>query len=231
MATLAEALVQTFLPATCQLCRRSLPLQGSRGGVCASCWQQVHGFGNEWCPVCGAPDTALRPCLACREVPPPWFSAASYGSYEGRLKELIALLKSSRRDELAAPLAQLLETAWRRQSWPRPDHVVPVPIWWGRLLSRGFDQSALLAQSLAKLLDVPFSNVLRRRRAARQVGKGRADRLRLPANAFALRRPVSGKVLLVDDVLTTGATVAACSRHLAAGGADEVFVLTLARTP
>mgnify|MGYP000595609891 CR=1 FL=1 len=231
MASLAEALVQTFLPARCHLCEEPLPWRGSRGGVCARCWCELKPHVGEGCPRCGDPDAAMRPCLQCRTAPPPWTAAASFGPYDGALRSLILLLKDRRLDELALPLADLLHRAFRRTGWSVPEAVVPVPTSWGRALQRGFDHARLLAAPVAAALGAPLVPALRRHGRARQVGKSRSARLQLPAGAFTPRRRVAGRVLLVDDVLTTGATAARCSRALLAAGADEVSVLTLARTP
>lgn len=231
MATFAEAFIQTFLPSRCRLCEESLPLAGSRAGVCARCWSSLAPHRTDGCPRCGDPDSVLQPCLSCRSAPPPWTAAASYSAYEGSLRSLVLALKNRRWDELAAPLADLLIVAFERQAWPAPDAVVSVPTSLSRGLRRGFDQAELLARRVAARLEVPFQAALRRHGRARQVGKARAARLQLPTAAFSSRRPVDGRVLLIDDVFTTGTTAARCSRVLLAAGADEVFVLTLARTP
>jgi ComF family protein len=143
----------------------------------------------------------------------------------------VLLFKSRGRDELGAPLAELLLAAFRRASWPQPDSVVAVPMRWARRLRRGYNQAELLARSLARELAVPLVPALRRRGSGTQVGGARSDRLRLSAAAFPARRPVTGRVVLVDDVLTTGATATACTRALVRAGASDVYVLTLARTP
>lgn len=231
MASLAEAFVQTFLPARCQLCEAPLPWRGSRGGVCSRCWADVTPHRGDPCPRCGNPEAVMHPCFQCRTAPPPWAAAASFSAYEGALRSLILLLKDRRLDELAAPLADLLVAAFRRTGWPVPDVVVPVPTTWERILRRGFDPARLLAAPLAAAFGAPLVPALRRHGRARQVGKPRTERLQLPASAVSARRRVNGRALLVDDVLTTGATATRCTRVLLAAGADEVFVLTLARTP
>jgi ComF family protein len=143
----------------------------------------------------------------------------------------VLLFKGRGRDELAAPLSALLLSAARRAGWPLPDAVVAVPMTWIRRLRRGYNQAELLAHTVARELGVRPVHALGRRGRGTQVGGARSDRLRLSAAAFPVRRLVTGRILLVDDVLTTGATAAACTRALKRAGADEIYVLTVARTP
>jgi ComF family protein len=232
VATLAEALAQTFLPSTCAICGTELPFRESRAGVCGNCWAGVLPHEPPTCPACGSPEVEVEgTCLACRTAPPPWRAAASFGPYAGTLRELVLLFKGRGRDELETPLAALLLAAFRRAGWPRPDAVVAVPMRWIRRLRRGYNQAELLAHRVARQLGVPLVRALDKRGRGTQVGSTRADRLRLPATALSVRRPVTGRVVLVDDVLTTGATAAACTRTLLRAGASDVYVLTLARTP
>jgi ComF family protein len=232
MASLAEALAQTFLPSTCAACGEVLPWRGSRAGVCSACWSSVTPHPGRLCPVCGEPELeADGPCLACRDAPPPWRAATSAGPYSGTLRGLVLLLKTGGRDELAGPLAELIVGASRRAGWPRPDAVVAVPMGTWRRLRRGYNQAELLARETAHRLAAPLVAPLRRRPGRSQVGLPRTERLRLAASAFPIRRCVDGRVVLVDDVFTTGATAAACTRALAGAGASEIYVLTVARTP
>lgn len=182
--------------------------------------------------MCGRPDvTGSGPCLACVDAPPPWGAAASVGPYAGVLRDLVLLLKWGRRDELAAPLATLLEETWRAAGWPLPGAVIGVPMHWWRRWRRGFNQAGLLAEALSRRLGVRHLAPLRRHAGAPQVGQARSARLSLSSRRFAARAAVTGSILLVDDVLTTGATVVACTHTLRRAGAAEVRVLTLARTP
>jgi ComF family protein len=233
MASFAEALASTFLPATCALCRASLPWGGSRAGICAGCWERLPLHRGPVCPVCGDLEvTSGGECLACRADPPPWRAAATLGPYEGELRDLVLLFKNRGRDELAAPIAALLARRLRGGDWEQPDAVVSVPMTWLRRIRRGYDQAELLGRGVAREIEAPFSRVLRRRAGGgSQVGRSRSERLRLAARSFEARRPVAGRVLLVDDVITTGATAACCARALARAGADEIYVLAIARTP
>lgn len=231
MPSWRDALASTFLPAACGRCGLALGA-GHHASVCRACWDAVLPHGGQTCPLCGRPELGEAvPCLVCRDTPPVWAAAASLGPYDGALRDLILLLKMGKRDELAGPLARLLAGTWSGLGWPLPDAVVPAPMHWWRRWRRGFNQAELLAGALAGLLRAPLHPVLGRRRGLPQVGRSRSERLRLSSRGFSTGRPVRGSILLVDDVLTTGATAAACARALVRAGAAEVRVLTLARTP
>ncbi len=232
MASSAEALALTFLPSTCATCRAALPWTGSRAGICAGCWERLPLHRGPLCPVCGSPEVSTgEECAACRTEPPPWRAAASLGPYEGTLRDLVLLFKNRGRDELAKPLAKFLAGNLESRGWKRPDAVVSVPMTWVRRLRRGYDQAGLLGRAVARELGTVYVRALRRHGRGAQVGRSRSERLRLAADAFGVRRRVAGRVLLVDDVITTGATVACCARALTRAGADEIYVLAIARTP
>jgi ComF family protein len=231
MGGLGETLAATFIPALCARCGGPLAWRGSRAGVCATCWSGVELYREPGCPCCGNPevDSAL-PCLDCRDAPPAWRAATSCGPYRGALRDLVILFKARGGDDLDRPLADLLCARWRATGWQTPDLVTSVPIALLRRLRRGYNQAELLARRLAHQLDVDYTTTLRRRHGTAQLGRSRSARLRLRAAAFRPRRALAGSVLLVDDVLTTGATATACTHALLAAGADAVEVLTLART-
>lgn len=156
-------------------------------------------------------------------------NAYCYGAYEGVLRELIHLYKYAGMRPLAAPLGELLGAALPRDE--RFDVVVPVPLHWRRRWSRGFNQSELLARLTAKRCGVPMRAALRRMRATdAQAGLSNSRRRRNVAGAFRARESLAGKrVLLVDDVMTTGATASACAAALKRAGARSVALLALAR--
>ena len=170
-------------------------------------------------------------CGLCRSGLRGFDSAYCFGAYEGNLRALIHLYKYSRIKTLARPLAGLLARVAPRDR--RFDAIVPVPLHWRRQWQRGFNQSELLATGLARRLGIPSLKALRRARPTpAQAGLSNAGRRRNVAAAFRMRRgySVSGKsILLVDDVMTTGSTAAACALTLKRAGATKVALIAIAR--
>jgi ComF family protein len=158
-------------------------------------------------------------------------AAYTFGFFEGVLRELIHLLKYSRIQPLAPKLGALLSRAVPRGQ--QFDLVTPMPLHWWRKWRRGFNQAELLAREVARRTGVSFADVVRRKKLTRsQAGLASAARRRNVAGAFRVSVPdaVRGRrVLLVDDVLTTGATANACAAALKDAGARFVAILTLAR--
>ena len=170
-------------------------------------------------------------CALCRHGLRGFDAVYCFGSYEGLLREWIHLYKYGRVKTLARPLCELLTKAVPRDE--QFDAIVPVPLHWLRRWRRGFNQSELLARGLARQLGVPMISALRRRRSTQvQAGLSNTARRRNVAQAFRSRqwRPVAGKrILLIDDVMTTGSTAAACARALKSAGAARVVLATVAR--
>jgi ComF family protein len=171
-------------------------------------------------------------CALCRSGLRGFDAAYCYGSYEGALRELIHLYKYGRVQTLAKPLGDLLAAALPREE--RFDAVTPVPLHWRRQWQRGFNQSELLARTMAARCGIPVVPALRRVRATlTQAGLSNTRRRQNVDTAFECRRgarALAGKrILLIDDVLTTGSTAAACARVLKRAGAAKVALLTVAR--
>lgn len=238
-----------LVPAPCLSCGRLLDgaVDGTSPhlGLCLPCRGRLVRPAAG-CSACGEPIpsaalTGLPPgwvCSACRRDPPPQRSLLAAWSYEGPITDVVRALKFGRLDYLGAHLArEIRELVSPDDAW---DGVVPVPLHWRRRWSRGFDQAERIARPLARLLDAPFLPVLRRSRPTRRQARlSRDERLLNPRRAFALRhrgsagrRMVAGlRLVLVDDVATTGATLGAAAETLRCAGAREVLALVAARTP
>ena len=165
----------------------------------------------------------------------PLFRSRAFGRYSSELSRIIQAFKFDGRQNLAGLLAPLL-AATLQESWsPREiDLIVPVPLHPKRKRERGYNQALLLARDLARLVGLPFrSDALHRVRSTLpQVGLSDAERARNLRRAFQCKKPAAVKglrVLLIDDVMTTGSTVASAAEALLEGGALRVSVLTLAR--
>lgn len=173
-------------------------------------------------------------CALCRNGLRGFDAAYCFGAYEGVLRELIHLYKYGRVRTLARPLGGLLVRALARDE--QYDMVTAVPLHWRRRWQRGFNQAGLLAREVARHSGIPFARALRRVRSTRaQAGLSNTARRRNMVSAFACRRGMRNgrlggrRVLLIDDVMTTGSTAAACARTLKSAGAARVALLTVAR--
>lgn len=224
--------------------RQGCPLCGSAGEagqLCGRCREMITAY-RLWprCRRCGRfrRDSGIAGvysllCPDCFALAPPFVAARSAGPYEGLLKESIQHLKFTGQRSLARPLGRLLAGVAEElvPSGRRP-LVVPDPLSSGRLKARGFNQSELLAREVALISGWSYWPALcKMRESPPQTGLSRSRRLTNLAGAFAFTGPAvpppGQVVLLVDDVLTTGATAAECTRTLLAAGIDAVYVVTV----
>ncbi len=208
---------------------------------CSTCWGDLAPIPPPICPRCGRPfesseTLAVSPehaCWNCRKEPPDVDQAIAAGIFEGPLRQAIHVYKYRPMMALGGPLAKWMVACVRKVE--HLDVVMPVPLHASRLRKRGFNQALLLARGASREYSIPlvYDNLIRVRPTRPQVELSGKERAANVTGAFGLRRggDVEGKrVLLIDDVLTTGATMNECSRTLRDAGAEAVVALTLART-
>lgn len=241
------AALDLFFPPLCPLCRRRLD-EGRRDPLCGSCWERLPRLAPPYCACCGRPFYTFEAadplsmaraglCESCRRRPPPFAYARAATLYREGVREALHAFKFGRKTGLARPLGDLLAEAGQTLLPDRAvDCLVPVPLHPAREAERGFNQSLLLAQRLARNWRLPLAvGVLRRVRVTRPQSELSVEERRANVSgAFVLRRPASvagRRVLLIDDIFTTGATAVECCRVLTVGGAKAVGVLTVARVP
>ena len=226
--TLARDLLDLLVPPTCPGCG----VRRSDGRFCFGCLAEVVRPCRPVCPTCGLPGKAAVLCSACR-AGRPFRRARAYAVHHGPVAGWIARLKYRGEPSLARALGELAAEAAAKHFAPHThDVVVPVPSSPARLRRRGYNQSVLLADEVSVVLDAEVVCALRRRNARAQVGLRRVERRENVLGVFRVVVPIAGlTVLLVDDVLTTGATAEACAEALLGAGAAAVDVLTLARAP
>lgn len=228
--------VDLVLPPRCIGCGA---LVDAPGALCGTCWRGIDFITQPFCARCGLPfghdagEGAI--CGECARNPPPYERARAAAVYDDASRALILAFKHADRTDAAKALGGWLARAGA-DILGDADAIVPVPLHRRRLLARRYNQSALLAQALSRATGVPciVDGMVRTRATPSQ---GRMDRTRRERNvrgAFAIRKSraaaLKGRhVVLVDDVLTTGATVSSCTRALLRGGAARVSVLALAR--
>lgn len=221
-----------LLPSLCSACGTSRRGIGG-GGVCSACWASLPLLQpDDACPSCALPSPGGSPCPACATTAPPVTVTRALGLYRGPLREIVLAYKFRGHDLLAAPVAARLAGLAREAGLATgPRTVVPIPSTPRRNRSRGYDPSDLLAAETARRLHLPLVRLLSRtRETAPQSSLPAASRPLNVAGAFRAR-PHPGPLLLVDDVLTTGATAFEAARALLSAGAPRVDLLVLARTP
>lgn len=207
--------------------------------VCWDCWSDAVRVEPPFCDRCGDPVAGAvdhdYTCFSCSAEPPSFDVARSVARYDGVVGEALRKLKYEKALWVAPDMAELLHRCLSAEfSGVEFDLVVPVPLHHVRRRERGFNQSAVLASELGKRIRCPSSlGLLRRiRPTTTQTHLTAAQRLSNVKDAFQSRRMkrLTGlRVLLVDDVMTTGATVNSCAKALKKGGAVSVHVLTVAR--
>lgn len=219
---LLEGFLEFVYPTRCAGC----DMPGSV--LCDECIEAIVRIERDSaCPRCGAPYGWLV-CTECWERELAFTNGLSAGCLEHPLSRAVTIYKDGGERRLAPVLASLL--AHEVEGWAGwPQVVTYVPATLQALRRRGFDHAWEISRAVAELLEIPHATVLGRSRARDQRSLGREDRFRNACGSFTATGAISGRVLLVDDVLTTGATLDDAARTLLEAGADEVRIATVAR--
>lgn len=230
-SALISRLLHVLYPSRCPMCSaRSDRWQCAP--ICDACWSLITPYTGPSCTSCGLPLASIHAnvCCECLRSAPFFSNVLVYGLYEGVLAEAIHQFKFSGIRRLAYPLASFL----LQLEIPRADCLVAVPMSKKDLLRRGFNHSLLLAYVISKKTGIPLvtNGLMKVRETPPQVGLSAGERQRNLSRAFAVRRNLENlHLILVDDVITTGATVNECSRALREAGVRHITVLALARAP
>ncbi len=232
LAGMLSASCETLLPCLCLYCGE--PIGGDRVGLCDSCWATVIPRAGEFCPRCGGPSQAQsQACLGCMAESLPQSATVIWGEYDGPLRSAVLALKGKGHDRLAEPLGLRLAGRIAIEEWAQSvDLVAPVPSHPIRRLRTGWSAAACLARVTGRELGLRTGSPLRRHGLARQTGRRRADRMSLPRRSFSCSPLVKDmRVLIIDDVVTTGTTLKRVAATILRQGADGVFCAAVAATP
>jgi ComF family protein len=238
---LTDGLFNLLYPELCLVC--SAPAARSQDcGVCDRCWQKALQLriSEPFCPLCGVPYRSFERepshlCGRCTVCLPPYAGARAFGCYSAELSLMIQALKFYGRQDMAKLLAPLLASTFLEFWSPQEiNFILPVPLHPKRRRERGYNQATLLGLALGRLLGLPCrERMLKRvRPTLPQVGLSESERNHNVADAFHCPKPAAirgQRILLVDDVMTTGSTVASACEALQEAGALRISVLTVAR--
>lgn len=235
LRTLSKSLLSFVFPISCELCGELLPARNS-GGVCGSCLKTISLIPAPHCSKCGRFSSEFtKNCAACRADRFHFDRVYAAVYYDGHAKKLLRALKFERRTLLVEPLLEILERFVRENTtfgvW---DNILAVPMHHAERFERGFNQAELLAQGVSKIFGGPFlpGALISERARQTQSKLGKAQRKENVQNRFRAGHgaDVSGKkLLLVDDILTTGETASQCAKVMKDAGAVSVDVLVVAR--
>lgn len=238
MGLTLKKLLSTFIsfvyPPTCIHCRKMTAYDA--GSFCPSCIEQLEIVQIEdRCPYCFSSDydNEKRICYPCFVEKPVLKKVAAAFDYIGPAASLVTKMKYANQPYLAKGAGAYMAIQFLELKWPEPDYIIPVPLIFSHQLTRGYNQSLLLAQSLGKILQKPVKDVLGRRLLdVSQAGMNRKQRVKLTSQSFYLKKALDLQdktILLIDDVYTTGRTLNCCAEVLYEAFPTNVYGLTLCR--
>ncbi len=232
-----QSVIRAIYPPQCVACDAQTD---DDFGLCSECWRETQFIGGLICDTCGTPlpgedQGEVVRCDDCMTIARPWDHGRAVLAYTGVGRKLVLSFKHGDRTDLAPPAARWM--ARKMLDYAGTDPIlVPVPLHWARLIRRRYNQSALLAQEMAKVLDWPacVDALLRPKKTNALEGHSRDARFAqlsgaIVANPKRVDRIAGRSVILVDDVMTSGATLAASTEAAKAAGATNVSIVTLAR--
>ena len=226
--------LRILYPPHCPCCEGLLAPDEYESGFCGACKKEIRRVREPVCKVCGKPlkDPCAETCRDCRTIRHLFIQSKSVYLYTGGMKTAMYGLKYGNRRDYARIFAKAMAEAcgiWIRQK--RIDLILPVPMHRGKRNERGYDQAALLAKTLSQETGIPFSGdmLIRIRRTRPMKELNGQERRKNLKNAFKMARSgvKSKRVLIVDDIFTTGSTMDACAEVLIKGGAEAVFGMTV----
>ena len=225
-----RALLDLIFPVSCPCCGNEPEPDGPEY-ICGSCWQEIEWVNSKGCLNCGRPLEASGTCGSCEEASSclDSFHIACY--YSGNIRSIIINFKYNGKRYLGKTIGDILSECWKETEPGFFDAVVPVPLHPSRLRQRGYNQSLLAAKRLSLFCGIPVRTELltRSRDTSPQVSLGKEERDDNMKRAFTASSMVrEKKILIVDDVATTGATVRSCALALKMGGAAFVGALAAA---
>jgi len=236
MGTILAGLLELLFPVPprCAVCGRELGRKDDREPFCPQCRQRLVWLPPFICRKCGKPLPSPGYLCADCSVHRHYFERCrALGIYADVMQACIYRFKYDGQAELGRPLGKLMADKLGGEGLPHLDAVIPVPLFPKKETARGYNQSALLAEAVGRHLHLPLirQNLVRVRDTPSQTWQGRAERQANVRDAFAVRRPeevADKRLLLVDDIYTTGSTINECARVLRAAGAAAVEVIVLA---
>jgi len=238
ISQLSSGILDLIYPPVCQLCNGPQPA-GKNDSFCEACLKQLNLLMGEQCRRCAARFPRVNPssidCHICHDEDYAFSQALAWGHYDSALRNIVLRIKEQRSESLAHHIGLHFARQFQQElnAWPI-DAILPVPLHWTRRLWRGYNQAEVLARAIAKHPHKPYRShwLWRRLQTPLQASvtpTQRRKNLRQAMTARLPKRCQGQHVLLVDDVMTTGATADACARALLAAGAGSVKVAILAR--